>query len=773
VSQQPAHARGRALVIALVVFLAAPTAHAGPRPQDGTSNAGSKVTAVPEEVVQKFKLDTSFYKKHVNYKGFSILSSAKVSDAALLEARHLIDRLLHEREDILKAMIRAGCRFMVMAPTEMTTDVPEQRHMDKAYWDRRARGLGGKLSSCGEENLLNLKGDRYRQENILIHEFNHAVHRFGLGGVDPTFDRRLRETYKKAMAKELWKGTYVATNPGEYWAEGVQAYFDCMRPQFGANSREKLQKYDADLFALVDEVYKQSKFRYVRYDRRAAPAAQAPAPVVYTVKFPEPAAHYALVEADFPTGKQDAVELMMPVWTPGFYRVADYAGQVQSLAARAPDGAELAVEKVTKNRWRIQTGGAATVRVSYKLLCKGRSVTGNWVGDDLLVLNGGSALITPADRAKRPHEVRLELPPTWKRSMTGLDPAPDGKPHHYRAADYDTLVDSPILAGNLAVTEFDVAGSKHFVVAGGETAQWDGERAAADLRKVVRENRRLWGTLPFPKYVFLFVVREKGGGGGGLEHANSALMFSGATAARGKGTANLTWLMFVSHEYFHAFNVKRLRPVELGPFDYEKPPRTTGLWEAEGLTTYYGDLLVRRAGLCDMDGYLARLSGHIGRLQKTPGRLVQTLDQASHDVWTSGMSGIGGGAKTISYYVKGPVVGFLLDAKIRRATGGAKSLDDVMRLAYRRYGGEKGFTADQFRQAAEEVAGADLKEPFRKWLATTEELDYTEALEWFGLRFAPGEGEKKTWRLEALPDATAAQRERLRAWLDPSKKTPK
>ncbi len=230
-----------------------------------------KVTEVPEEVIKKFKLDTTFYKKHLDYKGFSILSSAKVSDAGLLEARYLIDQLLGDREDILKAMIKRGCHFMVMAPTEMTTDVPEQRHMKddpKTDWDKRARGLGGRLSSCGEENLLNLRGDRYNQENILIHEFNHAVHQQGLRDVDPTFDRRLREAYQAAMDKGLWKGTYVATNPAEYWAEGCQAYFDCMRPGFGANTREKLQKYDEGLFKLVDDVYKRSKFRYVRYDNR-------------------------------------------------------------------------------------------------------------------------------------------------------------------------------------------------------------------------------------------------------------------------------------------------------------------------------------------------------------------------------------------------------------------------------------------------------------------------------------------------------------------------
>ena len=235
-----------------------------------------KVTEVPEAVAEKFNLDTTFYKKHVDYKGFSILSSAAVSDEALLEARYLIDQLLRDREDILNAMIKRGCRFMVMAPTEMTTDVPEQRRMKndpKTDWDKRARGLGGRLSSCGEENLLNLTGDRYGQENILIHEFNHAIHQQGLREVDPTFDRRLRAAYRAAMDKGLWKDTYVASDPGEYWAEGAQAYFDCMRPQFGANTREKLRQYDEELFKLVDEVYQQSDFRYVRYDQRTPRAS--------------------------------------------------------------------------------------------------------------------------------------------------------------------------------------------------------------------------------------------------------------------------------------------------------------------------------------------------------------------------------------------------------------------------------------------------------------------------------------------------------------------
>src|ERR1700722_16379726 len=234
-------------------LLLAPVSRAVAQPEP-RKEAAVKVTVIPEEVIKKFKLDTDFYKKHVDYKGFSIMSSAKVSDEGLLEARYLINKLLGERADILKAMIKHGCRLMVIAPMEMTTDVPEQRHMKndpKTNWDTRARGLGGKLSSCGEENLLNLQGDRYRLENILIHEFNHAIHQQGLRVVDPTFNARLKKAYDNAIAKGLWKGTYVASNPAEYWAEGAQAYFDCMRPQFGANTREKLEKYDGELFQLV------------------------------------------------------------------------------------------------------------------------------------------------------------------------------------------------------------------------------------------------------------------------------------------------------------------------------------------------------------------------------------------------------------------------------------------------------------------------------------------------------------------------------------------
>lgn len=491
----------------------------------------------------------------------------------------------------------------------------------------------------------------------------------------------------------------------------------------------------------------------------ASAATHAAEPIVYTVKFPAPETHLAEVEAVFPANKRTAIELMLPIWSPGFYRVEDYASRVQDLSARTADRQPLVVEQPQKNRWRIVTNGAASVLVSYKLLCNGRSVTTNWVGADLLVLNGAAAFITLAEQTRRPHEIRLELAAQWKRAASGLAAAPGGNPNHFRAADYDTLVDSPIVAGDLSVREFAVAGSKHQLVDAGAHQKWDGQRGAQDLEKIVQETRRYWGGLPFKRYVFLNVFRQ---GGGGLEHGNSTLL----TSSPNMTTPTLRWLSFVSHEYFHAFNVKRLRPVELGPFDYERPPNTSSLWISEGLTTYGADLVVARAGLCNTQEFLSLLSGNISSLQNAPGRLKQTLTQASLDVWNSGTSGVGRDTQNlVSYYVKGPVVGFLLDAKIQRATNGKKRLDDVMRLALKRYGGARGFTPEQFRQTAEDVAGVDLKEVFRKWLASTEELDYTEALDWFGLRFSGDSQPAKAWQLAMRTEASAQQKSRLQKWL--------
>lgn len=477
-------------------------------------------------------------------------------------------------------------------------------------------------------------------------------------------------------------------------------------------------------------------------------------PIVYTIRFPAPETHIAEIESVVPTKGRPSVELMMAIWSPGFYRVENYAGRVQNFSARTTEGKSLTVEQPQKNRWRIQTDGTAEIIITYQLLCNSRSVTTNWVSEDLAVLNGAATFMTTVGELNRPHEILMQMPAKW-RAMTALESLPANPTNRFRAADFDTLVDSPIVAGNLDIREFTVAGSKHFVVDAGERTNWNGMHGAQDIEKIVRATHRFWGFLPFKRYVFLSIFRQ---GGGGLEHKNSTLF----TSSPRDTLPTLRWLMFVSHEYFHAFNVKRLRPVELGPFDYEKPPTTVSLWVSEGLTSYYGDLMVVRSGLANTQDLLARLSSQIEQLQNSPGRLLQTLEQSSLNVWTNSTSGVNAASNTVSYYIKGNVVGFLLDARIQRATRGKKSLDDVMRLAYKRFSNARGFTADEFRKTAEAIAGVDLREWFKKTLASTEELDYREALDWFGLRFAKAQGQTaQSWKLEIREDATPEQKRHL------------
>jgi predicted metalloprotease with PDZ domain len=371
-------------------------------------------------------------------------------------------------------------------------------------------------------------------------------------------------------------------------------------------------------------------------------------------------------------------------------------------------------------------------------------VRSNWVEDAFAMVNGAPTFMTLSDTTPRAHEVTIELPASWKRVMTGL---PEGKaPNQYIARDFDTLVDSPIIVGNPDVHEFTVAGKKHFLVNTPASPTFDGARAAKDLQRIVELDLKMWGSLPYDKYLFLNMITEAGGG---LEHKNSTLLMTNRWATRTR-KAYVSWLELCSHEYFHAWNVKRLRPVELGPFDYQREVYTKSLWISEGFTDYYGELNVRRAGLSTRDEYLEALSNQIEALQTTPGRLVQSAEDASFDAWIKQYRPDENSPNvSISYYTKGAVIAFLLDAKIRSATDGAKSLDDVMRAAYERYSGAAGFTPDEFRQVAEQVSGVDLKGFWRDAIEGTGELDYDEALAAFGLDFA-GEpakphGSSKAW----------------------------
>jgi predicted metalloprotease with PDZ domain len=479
-------------------------------------------------------------------------------------------------------------------------------------------------------------------------------------------------------------------------------------------------------------------------------SAQTAAAVRYTVRFPDPQTHYISVEAHFPVASgRTNVEVFMPVWTPGSYLIREYARNVENIAVTGDRGQALPFAKSRKNRWRIETQGTKEIRLTYRVYCREMSVRTNWVESSFALLNGAPTFITLVDGLRLPHEVQLELPAAWKTSISGL--AEGSQPNRYLAPDYDTLVDSPILAGNPAVYRFEVDGIPHYLVNQGEDGVWDGARSVADLEKIVRQYRAMWGSLPYRKYVFLNMITEAGGG---LEHKNSACLMTSRWAT-GTRRTYVNWLSLASHEYFHAWNIKRLRPVELGPFDYESENPTKSLWVSEGFTDYYGLLMVHRAGLSTRLEYLGNgtdaapdsLSTVVNTLQTTPGRLVQSAEQSSYDAWIKLYRPDENSRNTtISYYTKGAVVGWLLDARIRHATHGAKTLDDLMRLTFAKYSGDRGFSPDEFKAAADEIAGTSLREFFERAVESTGELDYTEVLDWFGLRFRqPPVGPKKAW----------------------------
>ena len=468
--------------------------------------------------------------------------------------------------------------------------------------------------------------------------------------------------------------------------------------------------------------------------------AQTLEPIRYTVSFPAPHTHYVEIEASYPTEGRPSIELMMAVWTPGSYLIREYERHVEALTAADPARAPLAVEKTRKNRWRVTTNGASTVWVRYRVYAHEMSVRTNWVDDEFALINGAPTFITLVESpSRRRHDVRVVLPRAWTRSVSGMT-AGLGE-NTYTAPDYDALVDSPIVAGSPSVYEFSVGGKPHYLVNLRERGVWNGPQAARDLAKVAETIAQFWGNVPFDRYYFLNIV---GSAKNGLEHRNSTVLNIplDATSTR---EGYLDWLNLASHEYFHAWNGKRLRPAELGPFDYENEVYTRALWFVEGITEYYADLFLVRAGVATRDEYLDALSEQIRSLQTTPGRLEQSVEAASYDAWIKYYRADENTPNTsISYYVKGAVIGFLLDAHVRRLTAGSKSLDDVMRAMFAQFSSERGFSGADIRASVADAVGASKGREMRPWLAraleTTAELDYAEAMAWFGLRMTPPAG---------------------------------
>lgn len=463
----------------------------------------------------------------------------------------------------------------------------------------------------------------------------------------------------------------------------------------------------------------------------ATPGAEPLSPVNYTLRFDEALHHYMEVEADLPTEGAAELEIFMPVWTPGSYLVREYARNIDRISAASPSGEALEITKTVKNRWRITTGGHDRVHVTYRLYGWEMNVRSNWIEGDFAMINGAPTYLTLTENFQRPYTVTVELPEGWAGTYTPLQPG--SAPHSYMAPDFDTLIDSPLLAGSPQVDSFELNGSTHYLVTIGGAGVWDNARAARNFEHTAKTQIEFWGGLPTkePYYVFNLLTGQRGG----LEHKQAFVMMADRWLSRTRGGIN-SWLSLVSHEYFHLWNGKRLRPVELGPFAYEHENYTPSLWVVEGITSYYQHIMLRRAGFMTRQDYLNILSSLIAGFEGTPGRLVQSISASSFDAWIKGYRPDENSSNTRqSYYSSGAVAGQLLDAEIRRLSAGAKSLDDVMRSAYVRYSGEHGYTEEEFIALASETAGTDLAPWFATHVQSASQYDYQPMLDWYGLKF--------------------------------------
>ena len=485
------------------------------------------------------------------------------------------------------------------------------------------------------------------------------------------------------------------------------------------------------------------------------------AAIRYDIRIKDLAGQTVDVEARFPVSQAREI-LYIPVWTPGYYVKEDHKKNVIRIQAYDDGGRALAITDAGPNRWAVDTRGARRIVVRYALSATERSVSRNEVTPTYAVLNGSATYITVKGGEHRAQEVSLNLPEGW-RSATGLRKIGPGDAPRFAADDYEELVDSPILAGDLEILDFTSKGTPHQIAYNRGAVPVDNARVLSDLKTMVDETRGFWGEKPWRNYAFLIAFRDKTGGG--LEHAHSTFVnVNPQRFATAPGYD--AFVSLIAHEYQHAFNVKRLRPVELGPFDYETVPAVSTLWISEGLTSYYSNLMLRRSGLIDEAHYLGMLSKQITALQTSPGRLKQSLEQSSLGVWSNSLSGVGASDATVSYYVKGEVAGFLLDAHIRKVSGDKASLDDVMRKAYGKYSGQVGFRPEQFTAVAQDVAGHSLKAWFSTVVGSPSELDYAEALEAYGLDLTQSENKDgPKFTLSVAPDADAAQTARRRAWL--------
>ncbi len=459
--------------------------------------------------------------------------------------------------------------------------------------------------------------------------------------------------------------------------------------------------------------------------------AGAPPEISFTVSMQKPHTHLLEVEMRLSASRLPAqMDLIMPVWAPGSYLIREFERHVQDFAAMDAGGRSLRWQKTNKNTWRIETNGVKELRVNYRVYANELSVRTSDLNDRHAHWNNVALLMHPEGQLKAPSTLRVVPFGDWQVA-TGL-PAVPGQLNTFRAENFDVLYDSPVEVGKFKTIAFEVRNVPHRIVIDGE-GNYDTERIRRDVQKIAETQVAMMGDIPYRDYTFIVHAHTRTDGG--LEHLNSTSIIVERNSFRAPASYH-TFLSIMSHELFHVWNVKRIRPDALGPFDYTKENYTKLLWVAEGITDYYGILLLRRAGLVSAEEYLGTVSGMIADVQSKPGRFEMSVEEASFDAWIKQYRPDENSVNSqISYYDKGHLIGLLLDLEIRKLSGGTKSLDNVMLYLYAEfYRKNRNYTPEDFQRAAELMAGASLENFFTRYVRGREELDYNASLKVAGLQ---------------------------------------
>lgn len=462
--------------------------------------------------------------------------------------------------------------------------------------------------------------------------------------------------------------------------------------------------------------------------RSSAVKAGMPA-ISFKVSMPNPATHLLYVEMSVKWAEMPSqTELKMPVWTPGSYLVREYARHVQDFSVRDGNGKELGWRKINKNTWQVDSQGAKELNATYRVYSNELTVRTNELNDEHAFWNNAALLLFIKDQLKAPAKISVEPFGNW-RVATGLPPV-DGEANTFRAENFDVLYDSPFEVSDFKEITFTVRDIPHRFIITGE-GNYDLKAIARDSAKIVEECVKIFGDLPFKDYLFILNLR----GGGGLEHLNSTALQWGRFNFKPRARY-IDFLSLVAHEYFHVWNVKRIRPDALGPFDYENENYTKLLWFAEGGTAYYESVLLRRAGLITDKQMLAGKAAMIADIQSRPGRFQTSLEEASLDAWIKYYRQDENSVNNqISYYDKGEIVNMMLDINIRTASNGARSLDDVMRHLYDEFSKKnKNFSPGDLQKAAEKMSGKSLDDFFAKYVRGRAEIDYDSIVAGIGLK---------------------------------------